>query len=82
MGLVEGVERGDLELAERMCRESLEINEKLGRLEHLAADYDNLGSVYRTRADPVQAREYWTNARGLYEKLGMRRVMCRMYKRL
>ena len=38
--------RGELDKAEEMHKKALEINEKLGRLEGMANQYGNLGSVY------------------------------------
>ena len=37
--------RGDLEQAEELYRKSLQINEQLGHLEGMAADYGNLGII-------------------------------------
>ena len=47
--------RGDLDEAERMVRQSLEMEEKLGRLEGMASQYGNLGVIYRTRGDLDEA---------------------------
>ena len=54
-----------------MFRKSLDIDEKLGRLEGMARQYANLGSVYRQRGDIAAAREYWIKSRDLYERIGM-----------
>jgi len=62
---------GDLDQAEAMHRKSLEIDEKLGRLEGMAIQYGNLGSVYVQRGDPAKARDHWTKARDLYARIGM-----------
>jgi hypothetical protein len=54
-----------------MLRKSLEINEKLGRLEGMANQYGNLGAVAKERGDLVEARKLWIKARDLFEKIGM-----------
>ncbi|MGD2110971.1 MAG: tetratricopeptide repeat protein, partial [Phycisphaerae bacterium] len=63
--------RGDLDQAEKMHRKSLAIEEKLGRLEGMAIQYGNLGTVYEQRGDVATAREYWTKARDLFEQIGI-----------
>jgi hypothetical protein len=40
-----------------MVRKSLEINEKLGRLEGVAAAYGSLGILLRTRGDLAGAED-------------------------
>jgi len=45
--------RGDLEEAEKMYKKSLEIDKKLGRLEEIASDFRNLGTVFKPE-------EIWT----------------------
>jgi hypothetical protein len=37
----------------------------------MAADYGNLGLIYQTRGDLDRAREFWTRALDLYQKVGM-----------
>ncbi len=63
--------RGDLDEAETMHKKSLEIEEKLGRLEGMANDYGNLGVICQTRGDLDQARAYWVKAVDLFERIGM-----------
>ncbi len=63
--------RGELDEAERLLRKSLEIDEKLGRLEGMANQYGNLGQIHQTRGDLKQAREHWLKARELFERVGM-----------
>jgi hypothetical protein len=54
-----------------MHRKSLEIEEKLGRLEGMASDYANLGVVREARGDVAGARHYWVKARDLFARIGM-----------
>src|SRR3972149_1790812 len=61
---------GELERAEEMLRRALEIDEKLGRLEGMAADYGNLGLIYRTRGDLDRAEEMHLHSLEIEEKLG------------
>jgi tetratricopeptide (TPR) repeat protein len=62
--------RGDLDGAERLFRKSLEINEKLGRLEGMANVYAGLGLVYKTRGDLDEAERLHRKALEIDEKLG------------
>jgi len=70
--------RGDLDGAEAMFRKSLEINEKLGRLEGMASQYGNLGLVLHTRGDLDGARENWSKSRDLFARLGARHMVERV----
>jgi tetratricopeptide (TPR) repeat protein len=63
--------RGDLDGAEKLHRESLEINRKLRRLEGQAANLANLGVIAEMRGKIPEARELWTQSRDLYAKVGM-----------
>ena len=63
--------RGELDQAEEMQCKSLEINEKFGRLEGMAGNYGNLGVIYQTRGDLNEARKLWTQARALFEQIGI-----------
>jgi hypothetical protein len=36
----------------------------------MASDYGHLGTVYATRGDLGKARELWTTARDLFQRLG------------
>lgn len=62
--------RGQLDEAERFLRESLEINKKLGRLEGQASQLANLCAVAEERSDLTTARRLWTEARGLFARVG------------
>ncbi|MCH8148383.1 MAG: tetratricopeptide repeat protein, partial [Planctomycetes bacterium] len=62
--------RGDLDEAEKMLRKSLEINEKLGRLEGMASDYCNLGLIFKTRGDLDEAEKMFRKSLEIDEKLG------------
>ena len=74
--------RGDLEQAEAMHRKSLEIEQKLGRLEGMASDYGNLGLIYKTRGDLEQAEAMHRKSLEISEKLGQLEGMAIQYGNL
>ena len=74
--------RGDLNKAEQMLKKSLEIEEKLGRLEGMASDYGNLGLIYLTRGDLDKAEQMHTKALTINEKLGRLEGMASQYGNL
>ncbi|MHC4540155.1 MAG: tetratricopeptide repeat protein [Planctomycetota bacterium] len=74
--------RGDLDKAEQMLTKSLEIEEKLGRLEGMASQYGNLGLIYRTRGDLDKAEKMHTKALEIEEKLGRLEGMASDYGNL
>ncbi len=74
--------RGDLDQAEAMHRRSLEIEEKLGRLEGMASDYGNLGLIFETRGDLDQAEAMHRKALEINEKLGRLEGMASQYGNL
>ena len=51
--------------------ESLKIDKKLGWLEGMARDYDNLGGVFEDRGDASAACGFWTKSRELYARIGI-----------
>jgi hypothetical protein len=61
-----------------MHRKSLEIEEKLGRLEGMASDYSNLGTVEKRRGKFEWAREMWLKSRDLYAQLGAQHMVARV----
>jgi len=61
--------RGDLDQAEKMHKKSLEIEEKLGRLEGMASQYGNLGLIYQTRGDLDQAEKMYRKVLKIEEDL-------------
>ncbi len=63
--------RGDPDEAEKMLRKSLEIDEKLGLSEGMANQYVRLGIIFEQRGDADEARRLWTQARGLYARIGI-----------
>lgn len=73
---------GDLDQAEQMHRKSLEIDEKLGRLEGVATSYGNLGLIYRTRGDLDRAEEMLRKSLEIHENLGRSEGMTRDYSNL
>ena len=74
--------RGDLDEAERMHRKALAIEEKLGRLEGMAAEYGNLGLIHKTRGELDQAERMHRKALEIEEKLGRLEGMARQYGNL
>jgi tetratricopeptide (TPR) repeat protein len=74
--------RGDLDRAEKMHRRSLEIEEKLGRLEGIANQYGNLGLIYFTRDDLDRAEEMHRRSLEIDEKLGILDGMATRYSNL
>ena len=73
---------GNLEQAEAMHSKALEIEEKLGRLEGLAAQYGNLGNVYQTRGDLDAAEAMHKKSLAIEEKLGRLEGMASQYANL
>ncbi len=73
---------GEMDEAERMHRQALEIDEELGRLEGMAVDYGNLGLIYRTRGDLDRAEEMHRKALEIDEKLGLLEGMAADYGNL
>ncbi len=73
---------GDLSKAEESIRKSLEINEKLGRLEGMASAYGNLGLVYQTRGDLDKAEQMVRKALAIEEKSGRLEGMANQYGNL
>ena len=53
-----------------MHRMSLEINERLARLEGMATNYGNLGDVLQTRGDLDGAEEMYRKALSLAQQVG------------
>jgi len=74
--------RGDLDRGEAMHRKSLEIEEKLGRLEGMASQYGNLGLIYQTRGDLDQAEAMLRKSLEINEKLGRLEGMAIQYGNL
>ena len=60
-----------LDEAERVQRRSLEINERLRRLDGMALDYASLGDIYKDRGDKATARSLWNTALELFDRIGM-----------
>lgn len=61
--------RGDLELAEKMHRKALEIDERLGRLAGVAVQYGKLGRIYRRRDDLDSAEQMHRRALEIHKVL-------------
>jgi Tfp pilus assembly protein PilF len=53
-----------------MHKKALAINEKLGRQEGMADQYDNLGFLYETRGEPHRAEEMYRKALALFKAVG------------
>jgi len=73
---------GDLDRAEHTLRESLAINEKLGRLEGMATAHGNLGLISRRRGDLDQAEAMHRKSLTIHEKLGSLEGMANQYGNL
>ena len=64
--------RGDLDAAEKLYRESLDIEANLGGLAGQATTLSNLGNIAKQRGDSDAARQLWSESRDLYERSGFR----------
>jgi len=74
--------RGDLTGAEQMHRKALEIDEHLGRLAEMAANYGNLGMVLNVRGDLAGAEEMHRKALEIDERLANLEGMANHYRNL
>jgi len=74
--------RGDLDKAEEMYLKSLDINEKLDRLEGMASSYGNLGNVYRRRGELDKAEQMYLKSLEIKERLGLQEGMANSYGNL
>ena len=74
--------RGDLDGAEAIFRQALEINEKFGRLEGMAIKYGNLGNVYEIRGELDRAEEMYLKSLKIKEALGLKEGMANSYGNL
>ena len=73
--------RGELDKAEEMHQKSLELYQALGSKEGLAANYGNLGLVYRTRGELERPRRC-TESLELDQALGSKQGMAKDYGNL
>jgi tetratricopeptide (TPR) repeat protein len=73
---------GNLDQAETMFRNALEIEEKLGRLEDIASAYGNLGLIYQTRGNLDLAEAMHKKSLTIEEKLGRLEGMAPAYGNL
>ena len=74
--------RGDLDTAQQMHLESLEIAKKLGLLRGMARQYGNLGIIYWTRGDLDRAEQMFRDGLKIDEKLGRLEGMASKYGNL
>lgn len=81
LGLIYGT-RGDLDKAEEMHKKSLEISEKLGRLEGTANQCGNLGLIYMARGELDKAEEMHKKALEIAEEIGHQEIMASEYGNL
>jgi tetratricopeptide (TPR) repeat protein len=65
-----------------MHRKALELDQALGSKEGMAADYANLGNVYRTRGDLDKAEEMHRKSLEISEALGSKEGMAINYGNL
>jgi tetratricopeptide (TPR) repeat protein len=70
--------RGDLDEAETLYRQALEINEELDRKEGMAANHGNLGNLAEKRGQLDEARANWERARDLFAEIGMQHMVDRV----
>lgn len=63
--------RGDLDVAEKRIGEALEIDRKLGRLQGQAIALGNLGTIAKQRGNIASSRQFWTQSRDLFTRIGM-----------
>jgi hypothetical protein len=60
-----------LDGAEKLYLDALEIDKMLSRLEGQANQLGNLGRIAKQRGRIAQARQLWTESRGLFARIGM-----------
>ena len=75
-------ERGAMKDAERMHRESLEINKGIGDLRGVARQYGNLGNIWRTRGDLAKAEKMHRKALKIDEGIDCLEGMANQYGNL
>ena len=68
-------DRGDLDDAETLYGEALEINEALGRKESMAINYGNLGILASKRGNWDEAETLYRQALEIDEALGSKESM-------
>ena len=74
--------RGDIDKAEQTHLKSLEIEEKLGRLEGIANQYGNLGLIYQIRSDLGKAEQMHLKSLEIEKKIGRLEGMASEYGNL
>ena len=74
--------RGELDKAEEMHKKSLEIDEKLDRLEGMVNSYGNLGLIYEMRGELDKAEEIHKKSIDIAEKLGWLEGMAETVRQL
>ena len=62
--------RGELEQAESMFRQALELNQSMNNSEGMATDFSNLGLVFRKRGKLDQAETMFRKALALFQAGG------------
>lgn len=71
--------RGELEKAEEMHIKSLQINEKLGRLQGTAHQFGNLGLIYQIRGELDKAEEMFNKVLDIAKRLSRPDIMVKSY---
>ena len=74
--------RGELDLAEQMLIEALEISTQLADKEGMACQYGNLGLLHWNRGDLDQAERMHAKALEMFRILGRQKSMARQYGNL
>ena len=76
------MEKGELDKAEEMCLQSLEISERGGMMGLTASQYGNLGAIYLTRGELDKAEKMFRDGLKIDEKLGRLEGITAMYSNL
>lgn len=64
--------RGDLKEAEQLLRESLEIEERMGRSERMASAFSDLGLIHQRGGNLEEAERMLRNCLELFQRVGAR----------
>jgi tetratricopeptide (TPR) repeat protein len=73
---------GELNKAEKMHKEALELDKASNNKEGMAQDYGNLGIVYKTRGELDKAEKMYKESLALHEGLGSKEGMAADYANL
>ena len=65
-------ERGDIDEAERLCKESLIIKRKIGDRKGEVSSLNNLGTIANERGNIDEAEQLYKEAQVIEEEIGLR----------